>query len=122
MKENNINKNLLNSKQFRSKLRNYPTSTINELSNENNKDIEFKVITNTKNTTYVVLPNHSLSIKDIEKLTAAGELRGSSAASLGSIGTLGSVGTVISVGSCWSSISTTGSAGTVGTVSSAACS
>ncbi len=119
MREDSINKSLFN-KQFRNQLRDNPTATISELNNKGNNDIEFKVLTNTKDTVYVVLPSKSLQ-QELNNIAAAGETPSSTAGSLASIGSVGSASTASTIGSCLGSASSAGSIGSVGTASSAAC-
>ena len=117
MKKNNLNDNMLD-KEFRNKLRDNPVTAINNLVDVENKDVEFKVITNTKDTIYVVFPNKSLKAEDIKNLVAAGELPVSTAGSAGSISTVGTASTGGSACTCFSTISSAGSVGTVGTAGS----
>ena len=117
MLENDISKNLLD-RQFRNKLRDNPMAAINKLNDESKTDAEFKVVTNTKDTVYVVLPGEHLQ-QDLSSVAAG--VSSSTAASMTSIGSLGSASTVSSVYSCLGSASTAGSVGSVSTASSAAC-
>ncbi len=118
MQENDINKNLLD-KQFRNQLRDNPTIAINKLNNKSKTDVEFKVVTNTKNIVYVVFPNYEL-VANLDTLQAG--VKASTAGSIGSAGsasTLSSEGCVSSATSSLGCTSTLGSAGTLGTIGSA---
>ena len=110
---------LLFDKSFRDKLRNNPKKEITGLDYKNN-DIDYKVVTNTKHTTYIVFNDQSLNIKlnniqaGTQTVSTAGS--GGTAGSLSTYGCigcfLGSAGSFSTAG-CVSSLGTVGSAGTV---------
>ncbi len=106
MKTQNIN-NMLFDKEFREQLRSNPQKTAKNIYNQDLDNVEYKVLTNTKNTTYVVLPSKELML-DLGDINAAGGCV-SSAGSVSSFGTIGTVG---------GSLSTVFSAGTVGSAGS----
>ena len=118
MQENDINKNFLD-KQFRNKLRDDPMAAINKLNDESKTDAEFKVVTNTKDTVYIVIPSHEL-VANLDTLQAGVEAStAGSVGSAGSVGTLSTEGCASSAGSCIACWSTLGSASTIASVGSA---
>ncbi len=86
---------------FRKKLIANPKLMLQEI----NKEIEVNVVKNTRNTTYIVMPNN-FSQADLENIQAA--------ACASTIGTAGSASTLGSVCTTLGSTTTIGSVGSVG--------
>ncbi len=104
--------NKLYDKSFRTKLRAEPQATIaqwgKELGYTSGKEVEIKVVTNTKTTTYVVLSS-MVTAKDLDNMQVAGNCAGS----------VSSVGSASTFGCATTSISTVGTGGSVGSAGSA---
>ncbi len=107
----NINE-LLFDKEFRQQLRENK-SAIDTLYQYGEEDIEYKVVTNSKNITYIVIPSKDL-YTSLDNINAA-----SAAHTAGSAGTVGSIGTVSSAASATTCASSLGSASSAGSISSA---
>ena len=111
--KNKVNNGLFD-KEFRSKLRKNP-KMIYEMGSDYQNDIKYEVVTNTKDTTYVVIPSEqSINLSSLELVGAEGCT--SSVGSVGSVGTLGSVGCALGCFSTVGSASTVGSIGSAGSV------
>ncbi len=105
---------LLFDKSYRKRLRNNPNKEMIGLDYKN-VDIEYKVITNKKDTVYIVLADKTLS-KKLDTVLAGVHTPTST---IGSAGTVGSASTYACVGTLFGTagtMSTFGSAGTVGSI------
>lgn len=102
--------NIFYDKDFRSKIRNSDKDSLKQLVVSMSGDVQTKVLTNSKSTTYFVIPN-------ISTMDTAG-LYGVQAA--GKVGTAGSVATASTGGSIGSICGSLGSIFSFGTLGSAA--
>ncbi len=112
MKTQNTN-NMLFDKEFRKQLRSDPQKMAKNIYNENLDNVEYKVFTNSKDTTYLVFHDQTL-INNLNKVNAA-----ATAGTGGSIGTVATAGTIDSISTTLSSIGTVSSAGSGGSIGSA---
>ncbi len=94
-------------KEFRSKLRKNP-KVIYEMGFDYQDDVQYEVVTNTKDKIYVVFPSPTQDWGDIRAGVSA-----STASTVGTVGSAGTAGCISSLGSA------TGTAGTSFTLSSA---
>ncbi len=93
-------------KEFRTKIRKDPSI----IGKEMYSDYDVKVVTNTKDTTYVVFPSNTLA--DLSNLQAG--VKASTAGSVGSIGSASTFSTL--VGSTAGSLSSASSVGSAGSI------
>ncbi len=106
MKTQNAN-NMLFDKKLRKQLRNNPQQVAQNIYNQDLDNVEYKVLTNSKDTMYVVFPSKKLML-DLGDVNAAGN-----SSTISSAGSASTVGTLSSIGA------TLGSSSTAGTISSA---
>ncbi len=111
------NYKLLFDKSFRNRLRNNPKVEISK-SNHQDHNTEYKIVTNTKDIVYIVMPDDSL-YKELDNINVGGSIA-SSAACVSTVGSASTYGTVATITSTTGSLSTLGSAGSVGSLGSVA--
>ncbi len=111
MKTQNIN-NMLFDKEFREQLRSDPQQIAKKIYNESSDNVEYKVFTNSKDTTYLVFHDQTL-INGLNKVNAA-----ATAGTGGSIGTVATAGTIDSITSSISTASSVSCASTGGSIGS----
>ncbi len=109
----NINKLLLD-KEFRKQLRE-DKSAISTLYQYNKEDVEYKVVTNSKDKIYVVIPNEDLYL-NLENINAAATHTVGSGGSVSTVGTLSTAGSYCTCASSLGSAASAGSISTAGTI------
>ncbi len=105
----NNNKELTNlyfNKEYRNAIRKNPNQTLNDLSDKLAGNIDIKIHTNSKDITYLVIPNIAPNNLDLHALNAA---------ELSTVGSVGSVGSFLTLGTLGGTAGSFGSFGTAGT-------
>ena len=115
MKNINFTANIyrLYDKVFRAKLRDNPEDTLKLLNIKKDDGVEFKVVTNTKDALFFIIPNiENFDIDYLNSIQAAVN-------TVGSVTTLGSAGTMSTFSSFDTTVSSLGCASTAGSIGTA---